>query len=148
MAVLGYLLVFALGAAAGWFYARFRGGDERAQELEAHLRALQAKYDHYQESVTQHFTDTARLSNQLTQSWRELHEQLHRGADALCADNKRHSAQSPAHAFLPVGADVSRQQAHLLDDDTLLAQIHPPRDYATKQPDEQGTLSEHYGLKR
>ena len=35
-------------------------------DTKTHLTDLQGKYDHYQESVTQHFATTAQLANALT----------------------------------------------------------------------------------
>ena len=50
-----YLIIFALGGLGGWLLAKSRNPDTRLRELETHLTDLQGKYDHYQESVTQHF---------------------------------------------------------------------------------------------
>ena len=90
------------------------------------------------------------VTNNLTNAYREVHEHLVRGAQTLCADSKRHGASNPAHAFLSLEAprdQYSRQNPALLNDASFLASVEPPRDYATKNPDDKGTLDEDFGFK-
>lgn len=149
MSWLLYLLILAIGGGIGFFLGRQGSADTRVQELESHLKSLQSKYDHYQESVTQHFSSSAQLANALTQSYRELHEHLSHGAQTLCSDSKRHTASNPANAFVALEKSPStylpgrRNQA----DEASLSSIAPPRDYADKTADDKGTLAEDFGLK-
>lgn len=145
-----YIVIFLLGGGVGFIVSRARNSDTRVRELEEHLKSLQGKYDHYQEAVTQHFSTSAQLVNNLTSSYREVHEHLVRGAQNLCADSKRHGESNPAHAFLslePPRDPYSRQTPALLNDESYLASVQPPRDYALKKPEEKGTLDEDYGFK-
>lgn len=146
-----YIVIFLVGGAIGFVIAKARNTDTRVRELEEHLKSLQAKYDHYQDSVTHHFATTAQLVNNLTNSYRETHEHLVRGAQTLCADSRRHGSSNPALAFLSLEAprdQYSRQNPALLDDEKFLASVEPPRDYAMKKPDEKGgTLDEDFGFK-
>lgn len=145
-----YILLFVAGGAIGWVIGKARNSDTRVRELEEHLKSLQLKYDNYQESVTQHFATAAQFSNTMTTAYREMHEHLLRGAQNLCADGKRHGASNPAHAFLSLEAPrdpYSRQNPAVLNDESYLARVEPPRDYATKSPEDKGTLDEDYGFK-
>lgn len=142
MSWLFYLLVFALGGLVGFALAKARNPDTRVRELEEHLRALQGKFDRYQESVTQHFVTTAQLVNAVTQSYREMHEHLQHGAETLCADNRRHGSGNPAHAFERL--DAPRALQGTLAEDHYA--VEPPRDYATKKPTDRGTLDEGFGF--
>lgn len=145
-----YIVILLAGGAVGWVIGKARNSDTRVRELEEHLKSLQMKYDHYQDAVTQHFATTAQMTNNLTNAYREVHEHLVRGAQTLCADSKRHGASNPAHAFLSLEAprdQYSRQNPALLNDASFLASVEPPRDYATKKPDDKGTLDEDFGFK-
>jgi len=143
-----YVLVFAIGVAAGYFLQFYRNSDNRVRELENHLKSLQGKYESYQETVTTHFSQSAQLVNNLTNAYREVHEHLQTGANELCADNKRHTSSNPASAFLGLATpkDAYPQPA-LLNDDKFLSAIEPPRDYAPKSPHDKGMLDEEYGLR-
>jgi uncharacterized membrane-anchored protein YhcB (DUF1043 family) len=145
MSWLLYLIVLVVGGLGGYVLARARNPDTRVRELEDHLRSLQARFDSYQESVTQHFVSTAQLANSVTQSYRELHEHLKHGAEKLAAEGRRHGSASPAQAF--EGLDAPRAlQGTLVDDATF--PLEPPRDYATKKnPLERGTLDEGFGFR-
>lgn len=144
MSWLLYLIVLVVGAFGGFVLARARNPDTRVRELEEHLRAVQARFEAYQESVTQHFVSTAQLANAVTQGYRELHEHLQHGAQTLCAETRRHGANSPADAFERL--DAPRALQGTLVDDAAYA-VEPPRDYATKKPLERGTLDEGFGFR-
>ena len=78
-----------------------------------------------------------------------VQQQKQKGANDLCADNKRHSAQNPAQSFLSLEASKDAfPQPATLKDDKFLAPIEPPRDYAPKSPSDKGMLDEDYGLSK
>lgn len=145
MSWLLYIIVFGLGGFGGYALAKARNPDSRVRELEEHLHALQGKYDHYQESVTQHFVTTAQLVNNLTSSYREVHDHLQQGAASLCADNRRQGSNNPASAFDKLDAPRGNTLQGTLVDDHYA--VEPPRDYATKKPSDKGTLDEDYGFR-
>jgi uncharacterized membrane-anchored protein YhcB (DUF1043 family) len=148
MGWLYYLIVFTLGGLAGYALAKSRNPDTRVRELEEHLTSLQGKYDNYQENVTRHFGTTAQLVNALTASYRDLHGHLQEGAQELCADSKRHGSSNPALAFTRLDSPRGGSSDHsALLDDHYLAQVEPPRDYATKKPSDKGTLDEDFGFR-
>lgn len=143
MSWLLYLIVFALGGFGGYLLAKTRNPDNRVRELEDHLHALQHKYDHYQDAVTQHFISTAQMVNELSNQYREVHEHLRKGAETLSADNRRHSANNPAHAFERLDAAKDKDLPFIEHGHV----VEPPRDYAAKKPDDKGTLDEDYGFR-
>lgn len=145
MSWLLYIVTLVIGGFAGYALAKARNPDNRVRELEEHLHALQGKYDHYQDAVTQHFVSTAQLVNNLTNSYREVHEHLQRGAESLCADNRRQGSSNPASAFEKLDAPRSNTLQGTLVDDHYT--VEPPRDYATKSPSDKGTLHEDYGFR-
>ena len=77
------------------------------------------------------------MLNQLTSSYRDVHNHLAVGAEQLCM------GRGPiALDQLSRGADSSEIPEHL-------ANIRPPLDYAPKSsPDEKGMLNEEFGLDR
>lgn len=148
MGVLVYLLVFILGAAAGVVITKRQAPDRRVQELETLLQDLQARHDRYQNDVSDHFSETAERVNELTQRYREVHQHLVQGAQLLCDDPKRSKDANPAKAFTSLSTPEVRPP-HTFDQygEADLVGYEPPRDYATKSPQDKGTLDERFGFK-
>jgi uncharacterized membrane-anchored protein YhcB (DUF1043 family) len=143
MSWLLYLIMFVAGGFTGYMLSKSRNPDTRVRELEEHLTSLQGKYDHYQDSVTQHFVSTAQLVNTLTSSYREVHDHLQRGAESLAADSRRQGSGNPGKAFTALTA--AQNNISKMEDGHFL--VEPPRDYAAKKPTEKGTLDEDYGFR-
>ena len=110
---------------------------QKTRVLETKLQESEEKIKDYQEQVTNHFAETAKLVNTLTQSYRDVHEHLANNALKLA------------------NVDISRQLLGKTDSDDELINdnpiteesVQPPRDWAPKLQGNQGTLSESYGLK-
>lgn len=126
------------GLLLGWFAGR-RTSTTAIKYRDVALKLDQVIEDKkaYESEVVEHFTETAKLLNNLTDSYREVHNQLASGAAALCkgegpislerAENNPNSAEIPVH----------------------LAHSQPPLDYAPKSsPEEKGMLNEEFGLER
>jgi uncharacterized membrane-anchored protein YhcB (DUF1043 family) len=132
-------LVFggAIGGALGWYLALNSRGDNKRKvimELESQLdQARQSRAD-YEAEVSEHFTQTAELLHKLTDDYRSVYTHLAKGADQLCGDHVSISA-----AALSAPVDPSGAQSQGVD-------VAQPLDYAPKKPDEQGQLSETFGL--
>jgi len=91
----------------------------------------------YEDEVVEHFTDTAKLLNNLTDSYREVHNHLAKGAAALCQGDGPVALDQ-----LEDGSDAAEIPPHLAD-------VQQPLDYAPKtSPDEKGMLNEEFGLER
>lgn len=131
--------LFLLGLAIGVLLSRSTTkNSSKTKRLEQKLSETQDAYTRYQAEVSAHFLDTARKVQNLNNSYREVHEQLATGASRLCSD-------AEASDFLAISAKQPKT-GHVFDE-THADQL-PPMDYAPKAaPDEQGTLSESYGLK-
>lgn len=138
-------ILWAIGAAIaigglwlGWLAGRRTSATaKKYRDVTLKLDQVMQEKKAYESEVVDHFTETAKLLNNLTDSYREVHNQLATGAAALCkgqgpialerADNHSDSTEIPAH----------------------LADIQPPLDYAPKtSPDEKGMLNEEFGLER
>ena len=116
---------------------RTSDGAKQHRDLALKLDQVMQDKKSYEAEVVEHFSDTAKLLNNLTESYREVHNQLAQGAEKLChgsgpvslerLENKYDPAEIPAH----------------------LAHIQPPLDYAPKHSlDEKGMLNEEFGLER
>ena len=110
---------------------------QKHREVERKLDQVLQDKKAYEDDVVEHFSDTARLLNNLTESYREVHNHLATGAATLC------QGQGPVDlGRLEAERDPAEIPPHLAD-------IQPPLDYAPKSsPDEKGMLNEEFGLDR
>ena len=133
--VFALLLGGAIGVVAGWYLAMNTRGDNKRKlilDLETQLeQASQSRAD-YEAEVAEHFSETADLLHKLTDDYRAVYTHLADGAQQLCGDQV-----SIAEAALT--APVEDTKPHLVE-------VAQPLDYAPKKPDEQGQLSETFGL--
>lgn len=132
------LLALGAGLAVGWTMGtRKRSNRDVVQELESRLeRALESRAD-YEAEVAEHFGQTAQLLNKLTDDYRAVYNHLAAGADKLCDGEV-----TIPPASLERQGDGAEIPAHMID-------VTQPLDYAPrKTPDEQGQLSETFGLER
>ncbi|MCQ3828074.1 YhcB family protein [Microbulbifer elongatus] len=124
----------ALGALLAFLATRSRQSTDRTQELELRLKEANSKLEDFQQEVNEHFDQTSQLVNNLTQSYREVHEYLANSAMRL-------SSQDIGRQMLEAGS------GQLSDNDENLS-VLPPRDWAPKEPGAKGTLSEEFGLEK
>lgn len=103
-------------------------------ELEERLEKAEQQLNDYQNQVTEHFSHTSQLVNNLTSSYRDIHEYL--AASAMRLSNLEIS--EPV-----IIASASTNLAKLAAGQS----VEPPKDYAPKTGAAPGTLSEEYGLK-
>jgi len=132
------LLALGAGLAVGWTMGtRKRSNRDVVIELETRLeRALESRAD-YEAEVAEHFGQTAQLLNKLTDDYRAVYNHLAAGADKHCDGE----VTIPPASLVRQG-DGAEIPAHMID-------ITQPLDYAPrKAPDEQGQLSETFGLER
>ncbi|MGB0964801.1 MAG: YhcB family protein [Litorivicinus sp.] len=121
-----YAAVAALiGLAAGFYWGRNSQPDVKIRaELEARARAADEKHAQLSMQIQEHFSETARLVNQLSHQYREVHEHLSNAEKTLTDGQSAEQIQ----ALLPKAPEP----------ETLLEQEAQPRDYA----DQNGTLAE------
>lgn len=109
-------------------------GEQERKTTEHKLKEAQERLQDYEHEVTEHFIKTSELFNNLSHSYRDVHEYL------------------SASAMRLTGADTSKKMVdagfgRLEERGTMLpTEIpEPPKDYAPKVPG--GILSEEYGLR-
>jgi len=86
--IAGLLAGAALGAIVAWWMANKRGSA-------GNLAQLKAENERFREEVTEHFVETARLINQLTDSYKAVFDHLSSGAEKL-VDEKALSDRLPS----------------------------------------------------
>ncbi len=110
---------------------------QKYREVERKLDQVLQDKKSYEDEVVEHFSETARKLNNLTESYRDVHNHLASGAAQLCQGEG------------PVVLDHLQNQAETAEIPADLASIQPPLDYAPKSsPDEKGMLNEEFGLDR
>ena len=130
-------IVFCVGALLGAIISRAFIPPQKQKGLEASLSAARDELSLYQKDVADHFAETSQLVNNLTNSYKDVHQHLAKGAVRLT--NAEISQQILDAGDPELGLETK--------DETL--QVHmfePPRDWAPKTPGSKGALSEEYGL--
>lgn len=125
----------AVGLVAGLLLGKRvqAGSPARLSELEAQIQELQRHHADYREHVSEHFSTTAELVQQMTESYRDVYQHLATGAQQLCTEDV-------ASKLLPAGE--SSMFAGEQDDSS----VEPPKDYAPRKSKGPGALSEEFGL--
>ena len=130
-------IAFIIGCIVGGVALRYSSPQQqKARSLESKLQETEEQLKSYQQEVTDHFAETATLVNQLTQSYRDVHEHL--ASDALKLANVDISRQ--------LLSDTNKEGSILEDTAIQQGEYQPPRDWAPKSPGTEGPLSEGYGL--
>ncbi|MFM1896726.1 MAG: hypothetical protein RLZZ385_1800 [Pseudomonadota bacterium] len=126
----------ALGVVIGVAFAsRFNASPSRVRDLESQIQKLQQDHNRYRDDVSEHFSTTAELVHQMTESYRDVYQHLATGAQELCSGEV-------ANKLLPASTDTVFDMPSV--DEVAFA---PPKDYAAKQnPQQKGALAEDFGL--
>lgn len=110
-------------------------GEVKQRDMEERLDSLLAEHKAYQNDVSNHFSQTAALVNNLTIAYQEVHQHLAKGAGELC------DGEGPLPLSQP------EPEADPKEIPSELGDIKQPLDYAPKSsPDETGMLNEKFGL--
>ena len=129
-------IVFCIGGLLGAIISRTLIPPATQKGLEVQLQSAREELQQYQQDVAQHFAETSKLVNNLTQSYREVHEHLAKGAIQLT--NPEISRQ-----ILQAGdGKLGIEMQDVFND----VDFQPPKDWAPKTPGMAGTLSEEFGL--
>ena len=126
------------GLLLGWIAGkRFSADATKHRDLTLKLDQVMQDKKAYEDDVVEHFTETAKLLNSLTESYREVHNHLAQGASGLCQGKG------------PVSLEHLQNRRDPSEIPGNLTHIQPPLDYAPKaSPDEKGMLNEEFGLER
>ena len=125
-------IVFCIGGLLGAVISRTLLPPEMQKDLEHRLESSRGELEKYQQDVAQHFAETSQLVANLTQSYKEVHDHLARGAINL-------TNSEISKKILEAGDSKLGIEASDAMEDT---QIEPPKDWAP----EAGALSEDYRL--
>ena len=129
-----FIIGLVLGALLG---RRSAPAAQRQREAELKLDQMLQDKKAYEDEVVEHFTETATLLNNLTESYRGVHNHLAKGAGTLCQGRG------------PVSLDRLEDSSESSEIPAHLADIRPPLDYAPKtSPEEKGMLNEEFGIDR
>jgi uncharacterized protein len=139
------IVCFLVGAGLGaLLFKTLRSDAVKVKELEGRLQQLSGEHENYKSNVHSHFNGTARLLNDMTESYRNVYQHLANGAQALCPDyiSSQLSLNTEARALLdrepPEGAASPPGISEVPE---------PPLDYAARtEPGQKGSLDEDYGI--
>lgn len=132
-------LAFSVGAIATYLWIR-KSGENTVDVIDLQKKLVKSEQHlkQYQQEVSQHFITISHLTASVTQSYRDINEQLVNSAMRLA------SPEIGRQLLKSGGSDLSLLDPNgnpLVD----LEDVEVPRDYAPKVPG--GILSEEYGLK-
>lgn len=97
--LLGFVALI-IGAVTGAMWMKLFSPQVKInRDLQQRLHQSEEKLTRYQQEVTEHFTETSRLVNNLTKSYRDVHEYLASSAMKL-------TNPSVSQAFLPTSSDL------------------------------------------
>ncbi|MDH5432335.1 MAG: YhcB family protein [Gammaproteobacteria bacterium] len=82
LTTLGLLAAVAFGFYLGRQYS---GNAQEKQKLEEEIREKQAELDQFRGKVNQHFETTAKLFNQVSESYQDLYDHIAKSSNQLCA---------------------------------------------------------------
>lgn len=123
------IVMLIIGTVIGVVVGRSWVPPEQQKALEGRLHSAKQELDAYQQDVAKHFMETSRHVSELTQSYRELHEHLAKGALSL--------------ANTEIGRQILAAGDQGLDLQGLdSTKVEPPKDWAPPR----NTLSESFGL--
>ena len=134
-----FCLAFSVGAITTYLWIR-KSGENTVDVIDLQKKLVKSEQHlkQYQQEVSQHFITISHLTASVTQSYRDINEQLVSSAMRLA------SPEIGRQLLKSGGSDLSLLDPNgnpLVD----LEDVEVPRDYAPKVPG--GILSEEYGLK-
>lgn len=139
--IIGFIS-FLIGAAAGALLFRaFRSDEAKVLTLELKLQKLSEEHENYKNNVHSHFSNTAKLFNDMTESYRNVYLHMANGAQTLCPDY--------ISSQLALSGDAKALLNREDNEADSKAAVTPPLDYAARvKPDQKGTLAEDYGIEK
>lgn len=130
------LVSILAGAGLGAFLLYLFRAQVYSRELEQRLHEAENTLQSYQRDVAEHFAQTSQLVNNLTQSYRDVHEHLANSALKLATPAiSRQILESANNTLLGTEKSYLNEQ-----------RFEPPRDWAPKITGQKNTLHEEFGL--
>lgn len=129
-------ILFCVGSLLGALISRKIVPVGNQKSLENNLQSARNELTEYQHDVAAHFAETSRLVHSLTESYKDVHDHLSKGAISLTNTEITEKMIAAGEVSLGLEANEAlKQQRH-----------EPPKDWAPKTPGQKGTLSEDYGF--
>lgn len=129
-------LLFCLGGLLGTVFGRRFLPPVEQKHVEEQLQQTREELADYQREVGHHFSETSRLVNKLTQSYKEVHEHLASSAMQL-------TSPEVSRRMIEAGqGKLNAQETAAIEE----VEFEAPRDWAPRKPGEKGVLSEDFGL--
>ncbi|ODS23870.1 hypothetical protein AB835_06470 [Candidatus Endobugula sertula] len=124
------IAAFILGCLVGLLLTRtLSSREQKTRLLETRLQQAEESLSHYRQEVTEHFSETAKLVNNLTQSYKDVHQHLAGSALKLTDIDINHQLLSTY--------DMNDSNKAINEEDCQV-----PKDWAPAK----GILRENYGL--
>ncbi|MCY4044483.1 MAG: YhcB family protein [Cellvibrionales bacterium] len=137
--VTGICCFLAGGIIGAFFTSRYSANEKKNRDLEKHLHESQTELKQYRQEVTEHFMTTSNLLNNLTETYRDIHNHLADSASKLTSSG---GTNNPLIQSIP--EPVSK-----LASPTEEIEATPPLDYAPKSsPYDKGSLTEDHHLEK
>ncbi|MEZ5530286.1 MAG: DUF1043 family protein [Porticoccaceae bacterium] len=128
------LISLLAGLAAGLYLGRaLHPKEQQRKDVEGRLKAAQDQLKDYQHEVTDHFAKTAKHLNELSHSYRALHDHFTSASTRLATPEVSRKLMDAGFGQLKEGKAAMSELPEA------------PKDYAPKVPG--GVLSEEYGLR-
>lgn len=135
--VLTSLISLLAGAGLGAFLLYLFRAQVYSRELEQRLHEAENTLQSYQRDVAEHFAQTSQLVNNLTQSYRDVHEHLANSALKLATPAISRQILESANVNL-----LNSEKTYISEQN-----FEPPRDWAPKSAGAKDALSEDFGLR-
>ncbi len=137
--IIAVIAALVTGAAVGALLVKsLHPQEQQNREMETRLDKAETKLTDYQQEVSEHFAETSQLVNNLTQSYKDVHEYLANSALKLTnPDISRQLIEAGDGKLISSAATQEKS-----DEEGTEA----PRDWAPKNPGDTGQLSEEFGL--
>ncbi|MFQ3322738.1 MAG: uncharacterized membrane-anchored protein YhcB (DUF1043 family) [Pseudomonadales bacterium] len=138
--LLSSTLSLAVGIVIGIIGTRLLSANgKKTAKMEKHLTDTENKMNAYKQEVSQHFEKTAKLIDELNESYRNVHNHL---ADAA------HSLSDAPYNSTSIKTIPAKEQIEGITKQKITTDTVAPLDYAPKtSPLEPGMLDESFGIK-
>lgn len=134
------LIGLVIGAAIGYFWGRSSTTDTSQEQK---VESLQKEIEDYKASVSSHFQQTASMISEMNDSYKGVIQHLASGSQDLCDAGTARDIESKLPPKLTADSPAVEESS---SPSAAASAVEPPRDYAPKRPDEEGALSENYGI--
>ena len=129
-------IVLCIGGLIGAVISRTLLPPEIQKDLEKQLQTSRTELEKYQQDVAHHFAETSQLVTKLTESYKEVHDHLAKGATNLTNPEISKKMLDAGDSSLGIEAPKATEEMS----------FEPPKDWAPKTPGQKGVLSEDFGL--